>query len=155
IAFAAIKRDVDLQRPSVKRPRPKLVEDGLRIVGAIKIADTGMIAPDNEMRTAEVLANEGMKERLARTRIAHFDRIAGLNDRSGSKIIVDHRLDCPGADLGRYVARFQFSEHLMNENPVRYLHRDFDQVFVAAVHGISGLKRGDNRPAALQKQRAC
>src|SRR5262249_17292722 len=106
VAFAAIKRDVDLQRLGVKRARPELVEDGLRIIGAVIVADTGMIASDNEMRTAEVLANERVKERLARTGIAHFDRVAGLDDRSRAKIIVDHRLDCPGANFGRYVAGF-------------------------------------------------
>ena len=118
IALAAIKRDVDLQRLGVKRAGPKLVENVLQIVGTVVVADTGMIASDNKMRTAEVLTNERMKQRLARTGIAHLDRIAGLNDRSGAKIIVDHRLDGPGANLGRYVAGLQFPEHLMNENAV-------------------------------------
>src|SRR5215472_2353764 len=92
IAFAAIKRDIDLERLGAERAGPELVEDGLGIVGAIIIADAGMIAPDDQMRAAEILANKRVQERLARASIAHFDWIAGLNDRSRTEIIVDHRL---------------------------------------------------------------
>src|SRR6185437_12048413 len=98
-----------------------------------------MIASNDQMRAAEILTNERMKERLARSGIAHLDRIAGLNNRSRSEIIVDHRLDRTGANLGRNVAGFKLPEHLMNENPVGDFHRDFDQVLVAAMHGIASL----------------
>ena len=90
----------------------------MRIEGAVVVADAGMVAPDDKVRAAKVLANEGMKQRLARARIAHLDRIARLNDRSRAEIIVDHRLDCSGANIGWNVACFQFPKHLMDENTV-------------------------------------
>src|SRR3546814_15688497 len=88
-----------------------------------------------------------MKQRLARTRVAHLDRIACLDNRAGAEIVVDHRLDGLGADLDRNIACLQLPEHLMDENAVRYLHRDFRQVLVAAVHWITRLKGGAPRPA--------
>src|SRR5262245_47169684 len=140
VALAAIKGDVDLQRSRVKRTVPQLVEDVMRIEGTVVIADAGVVAPDDQMRAAEILANEGMKQRFARARIAHFDRIARLNDRLGAEIIVDHRLDRSGANLGWNVAGFQLPEYLMDENTVGHLQRDFHQMLVAAVHRISGLE---------------
>src|SRR6516162_7689888 len=110
-----------------------------------------MVAPDDEMRAAEVLANERMQQRFARAAIAHFDRVTGLDHRSLPEIIVDHCLDRPSADIGRNVAGFEFAEHLMDEHTVRNLDCDLDEVFVAAVHRIAGLKRCNRRPAALQK----
>ena len=92
--------------------------DVMRIEGTIVVADAGMVAPDDQVRATKVLANEGMKQRLARTRIAHLDGIACLNDCSGAEIIVDHRLDRSGANVGWNVPRFQLPEHLMDENTV-------------------------------------
>src|ERR1700686_2037140 len=122
---------------------PQLIEDVMRIEGAVVVADAGMVSPNDKVRAAEVLANEGMKQRLARTGIAHFDGITRLNDRSRAEIIIDHRLDCAGTNIGGDIACFQFSKHLMDKNSVRYLDRNFRQVFVAAMHGISRLERGD------------
>ena len=118
VTLPAVKSDVDLQRFSVKRAVPQLVEDVMRIEGTVVIADAGVVAPDDQVRAAKILANEGMKQRLARTRIAHLDRIARLNDRSGAEIIVDHRLDRSGANLGWNVAGLQLPKHLMDENTV-------------------------------------
>src|SRR5262249_10954760 len=111
VAFAATKRDINFQRFRMERARPELVEDGLRVIRAVIIADAGTIASDDQMRATEILANERMQQRLARTGIAHLDRIAGLNDRSGTEIIVDHRLDRAGTDLGGNIAGFEFAEH--------------------------------------------
>src|SRR4029453_16333887 len=130
---------------------PQLIEDVMPTKGAVVVADAGMVAPDDKVRTAEVLANESVKQRLAWTGIAHLDRIARLDDRSRAEIIVDHRLDCSGTNIGWNVACFQFPEHLMDENTVLDLHPDFYQVVVATVHGISGLEGGDIGPAPLEK----
>src|SRR5262249_61394738 len=58
-----------------------------------------------------------MKQRLAWTGIAHLDRIACLDDRSGAEIIVDHRLDCSGTNVGWNVACLQFAKHLGMKTP--------------------------------------
>ena len=151
VAFPAIERDVDLQRLGQKRAWPQLIENVLRVEGTVVAADAGMVATDDKMRAAEILANEGMQQRLARTGIAHLDGIARLNHRSRPEIIVDHRLDRARSHLGRDVAFLQLAEHLMDEDAVHDLHRDFHQILVTAVHRISGLEGGDCRPAPFKK----
>ena len=109
VALPAIERDVDFQWLGQQRARPKLIEDVMGIKGAVVTADAGMVAPDDQMRAAEVLADQSVQERLARAGITHLDRIARLDDRAGAEIIVDHRLDRARSDIGRNVARFQFA----------------------------------------------
>src|SRR5262249_35031746 len=118
VALAAVESDVDFQRLGDKSAVPQLIEHVVRVERTVVAADAGMVAPDDKMRAAEVLANKGMQQRLTRTGIAHLDWIACLNDRFGAEIIVDHRLDRASADFGWNIACFQFPEHLMNENTV-------------------------------------
>src|SRR6516162_8977952 len=106
VAFAAVEGDVDLQGPGMQCAGPELIENVLRIIRTIVVADASVVAAYDKVRTAEVLANKRMQQRLPRTRITHLDRITGLDHRSGPKIIVDHGLNCPGANVGRNVARF-------------------------------------------------
>src|SRR5690348_6207302 len=104
VTLPAIKSDVDLQRLTKKRTGPQLIENMMGIEWAVITADACMIAPDDQMRTAKILTNECVQQRLARAGITHFDGIPGLNHRTGPEIIVDHRLDRPSAHLGRNIA---------------------------------------------------
>src|SRR4051794_26629577 len=58
------RRDADLLGREV-------VEDVVRVVGAVVRADARMIAADDEVRAAVVLANEGVEDRLARAGVPH------------------------------------------------------------------------------------
>src|SRR5262249_17328982 len=107
ITLAAVKSDVDLQRLGKKCAVPQLIEDVMRVEGTVVVADAGMVAPDDKVRAAEVLSNEGMQQGLARTGIAHLDWVARLNYRFGPEIIVNHRLDCASTHIGRNVTCFQ------------------------------------------------
>src|SRR5579863_7834799 len=106
VTLAAVKSDVDLQWLSKKRTVPQLIEDVMRVEGTIVVADASMVAPDDKVRATEVLANEGVKQCLARTCVTHLERVARLNDRSRAEIIVDHRPDRARANIGRNVACF-------------------------------------------------
>src|SRR3954452_21865847 len=128
VAFAAVKSDVDLESPGLKCTVPKLIEDVMGIEGTIIAADSRVVAPDDEVRATKILANEGMKQRLARTRVAHLDAVARLNDCPRAEIVVDHRTDRPGANFGGNVARFQLSQHLMDENTVQDIDGDLGQM---------------------------
>src|SRR5260370_38517742 len=74
VALPAVKSDVDLQRLGMKGTRPQLIEEVMRIEATLLVAHAGVVAPDDKVRTAEGLANEGTKQRRARTGIAHLDR---------------------------------------------------------------------------------
>src|ERR1700680_951005 len=92
-ALAAIERHIDLERLAQKRTVPHLVEDVLRFERTIVAPNPRMVAPDDQMRAAEILTNERMDQRLARPSVAHFDRIASLDGDVGLEVVVDHRLD--------------------------------------------------------------
>ena len=155
VTLATVESDINLQRLGEKRSRPQLIEDVVGIEWTVIVANAGVVAPDDKMRTAEVLTNKGMKQCLARTGVAHLNRIARLNDGAASEIIVDHRLNCSGTDIGRNIAGFQFPKDLMDKDAVGHFHRDFHQVLVTAMHGVSGLEGGDIRPAAIKKHGSC
>src|SRR6185312_1561719 len=118
VTLPAIKGDVDLQRFGEECAVPQLVEDVLRVEGAIVAANAGVVASDDQVRAAEILADKSMKQCLARPGVTHFNRIARLNYRFLTEIIVDHRLNSARTHLGRYIARLQLSKHLMDENTV-------------------------------------
>ena len=108
-----------------------------------------MVTADDQVRASEVLADDGVQQGFARARVAHLDRVSGLDHRVGAKVVVDHGGDGARPDLGRDIALLKLAEHLMDEDAVRHLYRDLDEVLVAPVHGIARLESGDSRPAAL------
>ena len=70
VALATVEGDVNLQWLGEKRSGPQLIEDVVGIERTVIVADAGMVAPDDQMRTAEVLTDKGMKQRFARTGIS-------------------------------------------------------------------------------------
>ena len=69
---------------------------------SVEFVDGPIAGPpgDDQVRTAEILADEGMEKGLARTGVAHFNGIARLDHRAGNEIVVDHGLDRLGPGLG-------------------------------------------------------
>jgi hypothetical protein len=51
-----------------------LVEDLLRVVGAVVVAHARVVAPDDEVRAAVVLPHDCVVDRLARAGVAHRGR---------------------------------------------------------------------------------
>jgi len=62
---------IEKHRRDGQRIRIKFVENLLRIISPVKVSDPGVIAPDDKMSAAIILAYDGMKDRLARAGIAH------------------------------------------------------------------------------------
>ena len=77
----------------------------MRVERAVIVADTGVIAPDHQVRTPEILAEQRVQQRLARPGIAHLDGIARLDHRAGPEIALGQRVDRRDPDFGRDVAR--------------------------------------------------
>jgi len=53
---------VDLERLGLQRARRDLVEDLLRVEGAVVVAHTGVVAADDQVAAAEVLPEERVEE---------------------------------------------------------------------------------------------
>ena len=60
-----------------QRLRVELVEDVMRVVCAVVVADPRVIAPDYEMRAAVILSDDGVKDGLARPGGSHRRRVDG------------------------------------------------------------------------------
>ena len=77
----------------------------MRIERAVIAADAGMVAPDHQVRAAEILPEQGVQQGFAGPAITHFYWIAGLDDRSLDEIIFDQYVDGLDPHFGRNVAR--------------------------------------------------
>src|SRR6266702_4384916 len=82
-AYAAPERVLEEHRLDSQLVWLELVEDELRVVGAVVVADARVVAPDDEMRAAVVLAADRMPDRLPRARIAHGRREGREHDAVG------------------------------------------------------------------------
>ena len=56
------------------------VEDVVRVERAVVAAHARVVASDEQVRAAVVLPEEGVEQRLARSGVAHVERIARLHD---------------------------------------------------------------------------
>src|SRR3954465_1532268 len=72
-----IKGLVEEQRGDTNGVLGERLEDRLRVVRAVVVAQPGVVAPDDEVRAAEVLAHQGMEPRLPRAGVAHRRRVDG------------------------------------------------------------------------------
>ena len=113
----------------------------VRIERPVIVTYARVIAPDDEVRATEILAQDSVQQRLARTRVAHFYRIAGLDDGAVYEIVLDELVYRPDPDFRRNIARLQRADHLVNENAVTNLDGDFGQLLFTAVHRIARLER--------------
>ena len=73
-AALAVERVLEEERRDAHLAGLELVEDVLRVVGAVVVADAGVVAADDEVRAAVVLAHDGVEDGLARPGVAHGRR---------------------------------------------------------------------------------
>ncbi len=130
-----------------------LVEDVVRVERAVVAADAGVVAADDQVRAAVVLAEQRVQQGLARPRVAHVQRIAGLDDGRRHEVVLGQRRDRAGAHVGRDVTGLERAQQRVHQHAVADLDRDLGQVLVRAVHRVARLERGDARPAQRREQR--
>ncbi len=153
-AAVAPECPVDFHRHDLQRASRDLVEDVLRVEGAVVVADAGMIASDDEVAAAVVLPEHRVQERLARPGVAHVERITGLDDAALREVVFDQHRDRLRAHFRRHVAPLEPSQRRVDEDAVADLERDLGEILVRAVHGISRLEGGDRAPASRLEQGA-
>src|SRR5918996_3857089 len=76
-------------RLDVELVRLELVEDELGVVGAVVVADAGVVSADDEVRAAVVLAADRVPDRLPRAGVAHRGREGGDDDPVAGVVVVD------------------------------------------------------------------
>ena len=69
--------------------------------GPVVAADACVVAPDDQVRAAVVLAEHGVQQRFARPGVAHVERVARLDHRAGTKYFSISARDRARAHVGR------------------------------------------------------
>ena len=128
-----------------------LVKDGLGIKAAVVAPHACVVATHNQVGAACVMAEHGVQYCFTGSGVEHVKAIAGHHHRVGGKVQVDHFTDRGVADIRGDIARLQFSQQHVNEYAVgrEVLHRHTAQLFVGAVHGVSGLEGDYALPTPL------
>ena len=142
VALLAVEGPVDLQRLAEQiltrlAGFRNAIEDFLRLEQAVEVADAGMVTTDNHLVDAVVLTEGGVEQGLARTGIAHVQRIAGAVHVFLDKIVIDQGFNGLDAHFGRDVAFFQVADQGVNQHAVADLHRNLGQELVGTVHRVA------------------
>ena len=132
-----------------------LTEQILRIVRTVKILTLGVlagasvIAADDEMRAAVVLADQPMPHGLARPGHAH-GKVQKAHCRGGLGILVQNGLVAPNAGEVVHVAGFGHTDDRMDQQVGLRLFRGAEgQFLMRAVQRIAGLECDHLTPAQL------
>ena len=90
-----------------------------------------------------------MQQRLARSGVAHVERVPRHRGALLAEVLVDEGVDRLDADVGGDVAFLQLADELVDVDAVAHLDGDPRQIRVGAVHRVAELEGGDGVPAAL------
>ncbi len=128
--------------------RLELVEDFLRVVRAIVLADARVIASDDDVCAAIVLAADRVKDRFARTGVPHRRRKHAEDHAVGRIVIAQEFLVRTHPHVGRDIVRLGFADERMEKQAVHDFERGLLNVLVRAVDRVARLKRDDALPPA-------
>src|SRR5215207_3754635 len=153
-ARAAVEGVVEEERRDAQLAVLELVEDVVRVVGAVVAADARMVAPDDEVRAAVVLPHERVEDGLARAGVPHRRRQHGEHGARRRVVVAEDGLVREHAHVGRDVVRLGLADERVQQEPVGDLQRALLYVLVRAVDGVPRLEGDDATPAALAEQLA-
>ena len=153
-ARAAEERGVELDRGHAELGRGEAVEHGVRVEGAVELAHAGVIASDEQVRDAVVLARQRVEERFARSRVAHGGGEGG-QDRAVLGVVPGHQRLVGLEARGRgHVVALRLAHQGMEDEAVRDFEGHLGEVLVRAVDGVARLEPGHALPAAGRDLRA-
>ena len=125
-----------------------VVEDLLRVVGAVVVAGAGVVAADDEVGGAVVAADDRVQDRLARAGVVHLRRLDAEHHPVVRVVVLHQHLVAAHPHVGGDVAGLGLADQRVDEEPVAGLQRRLGQVLVGAVDRVAGLEGDDPLPAA-------
>ena len=134
--------------------RVELVEDLLRVVGAVVAADARVVAADDEVRAAVVLARDRVPDRLARPAVAHRGGKRREHRPVCRVVAIEQRAIAVDAHGDRHVVRFRLADERVHEQPIDDLEGRLRDELVRAVDRVARLEADDPPPATLVEDRA-
>src|SRR6476659_3130887 len=148
-AYVAPERVLEEHRLDVELMRFELVEDELRVVRAVVVADSRVVAADDEVRAAVVLTADRVPDGLARTCIAHRRWEGGEQHAVARVVAVEERPVAVDTHVDWDVIRLRVAHERVYEEAVDGLERHLREVFVRAMDRVPGLEPDDPLPSAL------
>ena len=132
----------------------------LGIVGTVErlalgvVAGAGMIAADDEVRAAVVLADDGVPDGLARTGHAH-GQVQQRQRRGLLRVLLEHVLVAAHAGVVVDIAGLGQADHRVDQQVGLALARGTEgQFLVSAMQRVARLERHDLAPAELAEAAA-
>ena len=141
------------QRRDAEIARRELVEDLLRVVGAVVAPHARVIAADDEVRAAVVLARDRVEDRLARPGVAHRRGIHAQQHAILRIVVLDQHAVALHPRVGRDVVALGLADQRIEQQAVADLERRFLDVLMRAMHRIARLESDDAPPAFFGKER--
>src|SRR5581483_10515194 len=153
-ADLAPERVLEEHRLDVELVRLELVEDELRVVGAVVAPDARVVAADDEVRAAIVLAADRVPDRLARPGVAHGRRERRQDYAAPRVVVLEQDAVALDPRRGGDVVRLRLADQRVDEQAVDRLERALRQILVRPVDRVPGLEADDALPAPLGKDPA-
>ena len=129
----------------------EFVKNALGVVGAVVIADSGVVAPHDEMGAAVIFAREGVHYGFARPCIPHRCRKNAKHNSAFGVVSLNHGAVTGYSHLGGNIVLFGFAHKWVQQEPIHYFQRCFLNVFMGAVDRVACLETHYALPAALGK----
>ena len=116
--------------------------------------DAGVVAPDDEVGAAVVLAADRVPDRLARPGVAHRGGEHADHRAVLRVVALEQRLVAPHPHVRRDVVGLRRADERVDEQAVDDLERALLDVLVRPVDRVAGLEPDDGPPAALARTSA-
>ncbi len=126
-----------------------VVEDPLRVVGAVVVTDAGMVATHDEVGAAVVLADDRVKDSLTRAGVMHLAGVDPEHHVVRVVVVLHQDLVALHPHVSGDVALLGLADQRMDVEAVADLERGLRQVLVRPVDRVTGLERDDALPAPV------
>ena len=155
LAGTAVEGVLELVRRKAESFRAaEFVEECLRVVRAVVIANSGRVPADDEMRAPVVPAYLPVVDGLARSCVAHCAREDSEHHTIGRVVAVEQHPVAVHSDLEGHVITLGHAGEGMQQESIDLLERDLGQVLVSPVHRIPCLESHHRRPPPVAEGRA-
>ncbi len=149
-ALAAVAPEgvLEHQRGDPELARLESLEDLLRVVGPVVVADARMIPPDDEVGAPVVLPADRVPDRLLRARVAHRRREHRDHRPVLRVVALEQGLVAAHPYVGRHVVGLRRTDQRVHQQPVDDLERALLDVLVRSVDRVAS--SGSRRPSAIR-----
>src|SRR5260221_2911814 len=148
LALVAPEGVLEHQRLDPELVDVDLVEDLLRVVGAVVVAGTGVIATDDEVGGAVVAADDRVQDRLARAGVVHLGRLHAEHHTVLGVVVLHQHLVTAHPHIGGEGAGHCRARYGIEEEPIAGLPRSARQVLGCTVGGRTRLECGESLSAS-------